>query len=133
MVIPIHSDAAAVTWTNMPLAATFWNGSHRHISKHDLTNFTQARIVVNKQGTAGSTDSKLILKYRTSFSVTAGDYLDIGTSEISVAVNVQNTVLTSSWINLAAGAKADVFVCVIGSGGNGAIDPIFGSVSAQFK
>jgi len=133
LVVPITADAAAVTWTNMPAAATFWNGSHRHVMKVDLTNFTQVRLVVNKQGTAGATASKLILRYRTAFSVTVGDYADIGTSEVSVAVNVTNNVLTTAWIALIAGAKADVFVALVGSGGDGVIDPIFGNIVAQFK
>jgi hypothetical protein len=88
---------------------------------------------VNKQGTAGAANSKFILRYRTTFSTTVGDYSDIGTSEVSVAVNTTNTVLSTSWINLAANAKADVFVAVVGSGGDGALDPGFGSVIAQFK
>jgi hypothetical protein len=117
----------------MPAAVTFWNGSYRHISKNDLTNFTQCRLIVNKQGTAGNAGAKLILRYRTAFSATVGDYSDIGTSEVSVAVNTTNTVLASNWINLAEGAKADVFVCLAGSGGNGVLDPIFGIITAQFK
>lgn len=133
LALPIAANAAAVTWTNMPLAATFWNGSHRHVLKADLSSYTQARLVVNKQGTAGAAASKLILRYRTTFSATVGDYSDIGTSEVSVAVNVQNSCLASNWINLAAGAIADVFIAVVGSGGDGALDPIFGSIVAQFK
>jgi hypothetical protein len=117
----------------MPLAATFMFGGHRHVTRADLTNATQCRLIVNKQGTAGAANSKFILRYRTAFSTTVGDYSDIGTSEVSVAVNTTNTVIVSSWIDLATGAKADVFVCVVGSGGDGAIDPGFGSVIAQFK
>jgi hypothetical protein len=130
---PIAIDPAGFTWTNMPLAATFLSGSHRHVLKVDLTNFTQVRLIVNKQGTAGAAASKLILRYRTAFSTTVGDYSDIGTSEVSVAVNVQNTVQVSNWINITANAKADVFVCLVGSGGDGALDPVFGNIIAQFK
>jgi len=117
----------------MPLALTFWNGSHRHITKVDLTNFTQVRLLVNKQGTAGDAASKLILRYRTAFSVTVADYSDIGTSEVSLPVNTTNNVLVTNWINLAVAAKADVFVALVGSGGNRALDPIFGVIMAQFK
>jgi hypothetical protein len=133
LIHPIAIDPAGFTWTNMPLAATFLSGSHRHILKVDLTNFTQVRLIVNKQGTAGAAASKLILRYRTAFSTTVGDYSDIGTSEVNVAVNVQNTVQVSNWINITANAKADVFVCLVGSGGDGALDPVFGNIIAQFK
>src|SRR5688572_17888537 len=70
LAVPIVLDPAAIIWTNMPLAATFWNGSHRHVTKADLTNYTQVRLIVNKQATAGAAASKLILRYRTAFSTT---------------------------------------------------------------
>jgi len=73
------------------------------------------------------------LKYNTVFSTTVGNYLDIGTSEVGVAVNTTNTVIVSNWIDLAAGAKADVFLAIAGSGGDGVLDPLFGRISAQFK
>ena len=133
LILLLSTDGANVTWTNMPSAATFLFGSHRHVGLVDLSGYTQCRFIVNKQGTAGVAGSKFILRYYTSFSTTVADYLDIGTGEVSVAVNTTNSVLSTAWIDLAAGAKADVFVAVIGSGGNGTIDPIFGSVSAQFK
>jgi len=117
----------------MPAAVTFFSGSHRHVTRADLTNYSQVRFVVNKQGTAGQSGSKLILRYRTAFSTTVGNYSDIGASEVSVAVDTTNTVLSTAWTDLAAGAKADVFVCVVGSGGDGVLDPRFGNIAAQFK
>lgn len=117
----------------MALALAFLGGSHRYATKADLTNFTQCRLVVNKQGTAGAAASKIILRYRTAFSTVTTDWLDIGTSEVNCAINVQNTVVASSWINIATLAKADVFVTPLCSGGDGALDPIVGSITAQFK
>ena len=132
LVINGRTDANS-TWTNMPAAVTFLFGSYRHVQPVDLSNCTQCRFIVNKQSTAGDVSSKLMLRYNTSFSTTVGNYSDIGTSEVSVAVNVTNTLLVTSWIDLVAGAKADVFVAVAGSGGNGILDPAFGVISAQFK
>lgn len=131
--IPLVSDAAGLTLTNMALALNFFNASHRYALKADLTNFTQVRLIVNKQGTAGAAASKIILRYRTAFDATAANWSDIGTSEVSCAINVQNTVIASSWISLAAGAQADVFICPLMSGGDGALDPVIGSIVAQFK
>jgi hypothetical protein len=131
--IPLVADAAGLTLTNMALALGFLGASHRYATKIDLTNFTQVRLLVNKQGTAGAAASKIILRYRTAFSVTVTDWLDIGASEVSCAINVQNSVVASAWINIAALAKADVFVCPVMSGGDGALDPIIGNVAAQFK
>lgn len=125
--------AANHTWTNMPLAETLLLTNSSHIQLVDLTNFTQVRLHVNKLGTAGVSGSKLRLKYLTSFSTTVGSYLEIGASEVSVPINTANVYATSGWINLVAGAKADVYVCVAGSGGDGVVDPILGTIFAEFK
>jgi hypothetical protein len=121
----------------MPLALSFWLSTAtvaKGVTKADLSAFTQVRLLVNKQGTAGAAASKLILRYKASpFTQTVANYADIGTSEVSVATNVQNSFLETEWINLAAGAKADVFVALVGSGGDGALDPAFGAVVAEFK
>jgi hypothetical protein len=36
-------------------------------------------------------------------------------------------------VNLAAGAKADVFLRVVGQDGNGAASPLFGNIELQTK
>lgn len=117
----------------MLAALGFLGASHRFATRADLTNFTQVRLVVNKQATAGAAASKIILRYRTAFDVTPANWLDIGASEVSVAINNQNTVTVSSWINIATLAKADVFIAPLMSGGDGALDPVIGNVMAQFK
>ena len=127
---------AALAWTNMPAALSFLFSTAtvgKDIQKVDLTNYTQCRLLVNKQGTAGAAAAKLILRYRTAFNQVVANYSDIGVSEVSVAVNVQNTYLATAWINLAVGAKADVFVSVLGAGGDGVLDPAFGTIVAEFK
>lgn len=128
---------AALVWTNMPTALSFWLSTAtvaKGVERVDLTGYTQVRLRVNKQGTAGASASKLILRYKAApFTQAVANYSDIGVSEVSVAVNVTNTYLETAWINLAAGAKADVFLALVGSGGDGALDPAFGTVTAEFK
>lgn len=131
--LPLVADGAGLTLTNQTAALSFLAGSHRYAGKADLTNFTQCRLIVNKQGTAGAAASKIILRYRTAFDATPANWVDIGTSEVSVAINVQNTVLASAWINIAALAKADVFITPLCSGGDGVLDPVVGNITAQFK
>jgi collagen triple helix repeat protein len=134
LVVPFLNALAASVWTNMPSADTLFNGGHQHVQKVDLTNFTQARLIVNKQGVAGGASSKIRLVYATSFQTSAAGYSAIGSSEIACSpLNVTNTILASGWVNLVAGAKADVFVALVGSGGDGVLDPAFGSIVAQFK
>jgi hypothetical protein len=124
-------------WKNMPAAASFFLSTAtvaKGTRRIDLTGYTQCRLLVNKQATAGASASKLILRYKAApFTQTVANYTDIGSSEVSVAVNVQNAYLDTGWINLETGAKADVFVDVIGSGGDGVLDPAFGTVTAVFK
>lgn len=126
---------ASITLTNMPSAVTLFAGNTqgRYIPRLDLTPYTQVRMWLFKAGTAGSAGSKAILRYFTSQSATASDYLDIGTSEVSVVLTGTNAALITSWIDLAAGAKADVFLNVITSGGDGVVDPIVGGIVLQFK
>lgn len=130
----IHGNGGAdATWTNMPAAATLLFGSTRHIRKIDLSNYTQVRLTMTKASVAGVSGSKIILRYRTSWSSTASDYSDIGTSEVSLAADGGIDGLVSAWVNLAAGAKADVWIAVVGTGGDGVVDPTFGAISAEFR
>ena len=96
---------------------------------------TPGGTVTYTVGSAGAASSKIILRYQaTSGSpFTASSYSDIGTSEVSVAVNVANNILVSSWINMASGAKDDVWVTILGIDGDGTINPQFGNIYAEFR
>lgn len=128
---------AALPWTNMPAALSFFLSTAtvaKGVTRVDLTGYTQVRLLVNKQGVAGAALSRLILRYKTEpFTQAVANYSDIGTTEVSVATNVLNTFLDSGWINLATGAKGDIFLALLGSGGDGVLDPAFGTVTAVFK
>ncbi len=123
----------SVTWTNMPAAAAIFAGNTSYIQKADLTNFTQCRLLVNKTSVAGAAASILEIEYSTTYTQTAASYLSISTVPATVAVNVANEYRDSGWQTLVAGAKADVFLAVIGSGGNGTLDPQFGHVVVEFR
>lgn len=123
----------AGTWTNMPAAETLLYGDGGTIFRLDLTDFNEVRLGLNMLGTAGNTGSKIILKYATGYTFTIGSYFNIGTSEVSCALTTLNSYQQSAWIPLAAGAKADVYVAVMGINGNGTIDPILGAIRAQFR
>jgi hypothetical protein len=123
------------TWLDMPSALSFFDSSNTYVTQLELSSFNQVRLVVNKLGTAGATGSKLILRFQdtTGAPFTASSYSDIGTSEVSVTVDVANNILVSSWINLATAAKDDVWVALLGVDGDGAIDPTFGNIYAEFR
>lgn len=130
----IHAEVDAnAAFTNMPAADTFLFSSHRHVQMIDLTGMSHVRLKVNKQATAGATGAKLILKYANTFSTTVGNYSDIGTSPVEVAINVTNTYLDSGWVELDPSAtNGDVYLAVVGSGGDGVLDPAFGTISVAF-
>lgn len=123
------------TWLTMPSALSFFDSSTGYVTQADLTAYNQVRLIVNKQATAGAANSKIILRYQaTSGSpFTASSYSDIGTSEVSVAVNVANNILVTSWINMVSGAKDDVWVTILGIDGDNTISPQFGNIYAEFR
>lgn len=123
------------TWLSMPAAVTFFDNSTGFVTQADLTAYNQVRLIVNKQATAGAASSKIILRYQaTSGSpFTASSYSDIGTSEVSVAVNVANNILVTSWINMVSGAKDDVWITILGIDGDGTTSPQFGNIYAEFR
>lgn len=130
----IYGDSGAdVVWTNMPLAVTLWLGSHRHIRRVDLTNYRQVRLVVQKQAVAGAAASILAVYYGAAFSTLVANYASIGTSSVQVATNGATVAVESAWVNLTALARADVYVALVGQGGDGALDPNFGFVEVQFR
>lgn len=134
MSVCFHAVSSAQTaWSNMPLADALLFDQHRHITLRDLTGYTQVRLLVNKQGTAGASGSKLALRYATSYSTTVGSYSTIGTSAVEVAFDGANVFVASSWVTLAAGATGDCYLAVVGYGGDGAIDPQVGGIHAEFR
>lgn len=123
------------TWSNMPNTLQFFDSSSAYVTQIDLSAYNQVRLIVNKQGTAGATGSKLLVRYQatTGSPFTESSYLAIGTSEVSVAVDTTNTIITSSWIDLASGAKSDVWVALMGIDGDTTADPVFGNIYAEFR
>jgi len=122
----------------MPLALSFWLSTAtvaKGIERADLSGgYTQVRLRMNKQGTAGAAASKLILRYKAApFTQAVADYADIGASEVSLACNSANAFSETAWIDLISGARADVFLALLGSGGDGILDPAFGTIVAEFK
>lgn len=135
MVITFQAASGTdLTWTNQPAAVSLLLSNARHVQKHDLAGFRQARLCCWKAGAAAATGAKLYLRYSTSHSTTATDYSAIGASDATVSIDTTNAFLDSGWVDLVAGAMADgVFLAVIGEGGDGSADPTFGTIYAMFR
>lgn len=133
--IPMQCNAGSfVTWATMPAAETIFLGSARwnQVAQADLSNYTQCRLsfVI---GAAGVSGAKIKAKFATAFSTTVGSYSDLGTSEVSCVLTAGSTHASSGWVNLAAGAKADIFLILTGSGGDGVVSPTIGNAHIQFR
>lgn len=122
-------NAATVTWTNQPAALTELFGLNDRRLPFDLSRFSQARITVNVE-VAAFTGATL----RAEFATTdGGTYaaLDNSTGP-NVAIDTTGTKV-SSWVNLTTAARADVFLRIVGVGGDGTVDPDLGLISIQFR
>lgn len=129
-----------LTWTSMPAALSFWNGAttgtgrYFSLCKLDLTNYTQVKMIMVKGSVAGAAGSLVRLRYLTTDDNTAANYLTIGSSEVSITFGTGvNQIYDTGWIDLVAGAKADVFCVLLGLNGDGAASPTFHKVYALFR
>lgn len=124
-----------LTWAAQPAAVTLLMGNARHIKLFDLDGFSQARLCCWKAAMAGASGAKLYLRYYTSHTTTAANYIQIGASaDVSLSIDVSSTFLDSGWSNLASGAKiASAALAVIGQNGDGATSPTFGEIYAMFR
>jgi hypothetical protein len=116
------------TWTNQPAALTELFGTTVGRLKADLAGAAQVRLLTNV-ATAGTGAAELRVQYSTDQS--SWTYLD-GSAGPSVGVG-STGLKVSSWVAPAAGAKADVFLRLVGISGDGAADPGFAHVLLQVR
>jgi hypothetical protein len=115
-------------WWNQPAAVTELAGNTLYRTKYDLSNATQARFTVSV-ATAGAPTAKLSVQYSTDES--SWSYLD-GATGPSVNINSTGTKV-SSYATLVSGARGDVFLRIVGEGGNATADPYLGLIQVTAK
>ena len=136
MALNVISAQSSTTWTNMPAAHTVLLGNLCGIRRVDLSSYSQCRLNVIQAGGAAVSGAKLRLRYKTSSGSSSADaYSLISASEVEVSLGTTTGehYLESSWVDLVAGAKADVYIAVTGISGDGAADPTLYSVVAEFR
>lgn len=117
--------AADREWTNMPAATAEWNALFRRY--FDLTNAAQFRLHANV-GQAGAAGAVLRVEYSTNEST----WLPLGAVAGSGEVPISTAgYMIGAFADIVAGAKAGVFLRLMGNGGNGTADPRFGSISVE--
>lgn len=116
------------SWTNQPAGLTELFGTTAGRVKVDLTAAAQVRVL-SDVAQIGAATAAVRVQYSTDQA--AWNYLDGATGP---AVSINTTGLkVSSWIALAAGAKTDAFLRVVGINGDGTADPAFGNIILQVK
>jgi hypothetical protein len=122
-------NTGTITWTNMPAILTEFLGLTDRRAKYDLTNFTEARIIVNVE-VVGAATAVLYPEWSTTDGGTYAALDNVTGPSASLAAL---GTIVSSWVSLIAGAKADVFLRISGLLGDGATDPQVGNVYVQFR
>jgi hypothetical protein len=134
MYVQVVSDETTLILTNQAAAQQFLMNTARYTMNLDLSDFKQVRLNAYKDATAGNAGAKLFVIYKAgAWNSTIGNWSNIGVTEVSVGIDVTNQPLTSGWVDLAAAAQADVWVGVAQVGGNGTLDPVFGTIALEFK
>jgi hypothetical protein len=115
-------------WAAMPAALTEFLGTTVARAKADLTYAIQARISA-RVGLAGFAGAVLAAQYSTD--ETNWTYCD-AVSGPAATITTASTA-TDGWVTLDTAAKADVYLRIVGSGGNGITSPQFGAVILEVK
>lgn len=122
-------SGGAFSWV-IPSGLTEFMGTIIYEAQHDLTNATQARLfIVNFVPGVVTPTPTFAAQYSTNGG-SSWSYMD-GSSGPSLGYVPGPAV--GSWVSLATGAKADVLLRIVASGGNGSTSFKIGSVYLQVK
>src|SRR3990172_2647614 len=128
MIWTVSGDESTWVWVNKAAALQEILNTPRYRTQLDLTDFTQFRFVFHV-ATAGAVGSITGFQYSTDGGATWSG-LDNGNVGVLSTVTFTDNPTgfnVSAWTPLASGAQADVLLRVAGSGGDGALDPAYGT------
>ncbi len=121
---------SSVTITNIAAALTEHSAPRTRV-KVDLSKFMQARVTVGVNVVANA-GAEVRIQYATDGDTqNTWAYLD-GTDSPKVSIAALNGRV-SPYVNLVAGARADVWIRVVTIGGDGAADPNVGTITLQVR
>ncbi len=123
------ADGSPQTWTNQPLAATEFRGFTHNRVRVNLADVTDAKLSVYVDGTAAITGATLYVEYTTTLTGGSGWAALAASGALSCPIDATGGNQTAAWTAIATLAKADVLLRLVGVGGDGARDPIFGNIT----
>jgi hypothetical protein len=135
----------AQAWASQPATDTPLFGVAGPLRKRiDLTGYTQARLTMTPGAVAGSANATLRLQYTTDLtgaagwaeidgSTAVGIPPEVGASAIRIDTATASTPAAGAWVTLAAAARADVLIRIVGNSSNGTGSPTFHAASVQFR
>jgi parallel beta-helix repeat protein len=124
LVCVVSLNHGAVAWTDQPATLTEVFGNTNRRTKVDMSGFLQCRVSVAVTA-AGVAGSHLKVQYSTDLST----WVDLTSTTLIDATGVN----VSTWENIPAGGKADVYLRAAGIDGNGTADPSLGTIQLQLK
>jgi hypothetical protein len=111
-------------WTNMPAADTELAGATSSRFRVDLTGYTEYRWMVNVN-VAGVAGADLRVQYSTD---------DVSYTNLSSEIDIGSLGRKiTAWAALPAGARADVWLRIMGKQGNGTADPNLSQLRLQVR
>lgn len=136
--VPVYVPISigTLTWTNMTAAASFLNGITSYTTFANLSGYTGVRLLVNKGAATGSLRAVVYLAQSGGFGTNPLTYqpIDDPSNGTVLSINNLNTYMVSPWRAITGTALGSTgrFITLIGISGDGALDPVMGSVYAQF-
>lgn len=127
---PSVGTTSGNVWTNMPSAETTLFNRTYYQQRVDFSRATQFRLSLYMV-VAGASTAKARIKFLNS-----GVWTDLASSAgaADLAINVNDTLLTTGWVTMHASARsADCVIQPYGSGGNAVADPFFGMFSLEWR
>lgn len=131
MAMTMFTNIGGAAWTSMPAALTEHHGAVRTRAITDLSMYSQARITCAVAGVAGVAGAELRVQY-SDITQATWNYLDASAGP-ACSIATVNKAAVGTWVNLAAGAKTDVVLRVVGINGNGTASPVLGTCVVYFR
>ena len=120
-------------WTNMPATVDFFALAITHIHLLDTTGMSMVKLTSTRGTTPGTATARLGVRYSPTYSMSAANFTLATSTDLSVPISGTSGVVSTGWQNLLPGAVGEGYWALVGSGGDGVIDPVLGATTLEFR